>query len=188
MNDKGGFFMRLIIFVFSLFLIVGCNNTNTGQNDDREQSNGTDYLYYETDQEKMERLGSQNASPIKDYLQSNEKGIGKDGTERNIFETDEARKIAQELALRDDVKQTQIATTDEQVVVFVLLNDYQDPNIAKSLEEDIKKITPNKKILVYTDKLHWNRLKDIDSSMRARDIGNDLEKFLEENFNIHIKD
>lgn len=179
--------MRLIsIFVISLF-IVGCQNGQLGRESNDHKPLSTEPIHYEKGEDPNEQLDTHN-SPMKPYLQSDEKGIGKDGTERNIFETDEALEIAQKLSLRDDVKQTQVATTDDQVAVFVLLRDYQNPQIAKSIEQDIRAITPNKEIFVYTDKIHWNRLKDLDSSMRARKIGNDLEKFLEENFNIEIKD
>lgn len=175
--------MRSFILVIAItILFMGCS---PGANEKSKQKSDdfADRVHDKTN----DRTQQENYDPIK-YIQSDEKGIAKDGTKHNIFETDEARAIAQELSARKDVKQTQVATNDEQVAVFVLLHDYQDPDIAKSLEKDIHKISPNKEIFVYTDKVHWNRLKDLDSTIKARQIGDNLEQFLEKYFNLDIKD
>lgn len=164
-------------------LLAGCQGKETIQHEDDPKN----LVYYETEDEKHIRLGN-DKDPMKKYLQSDEKGIGEGGTEQNIFKTDEALIVAQRLSKREEVRQAQVASSPTQIVVFVLLRDYQNPNIAKTLEEEIRMLSPHKDIYIYTDQRHYNRVEDLKSSMKARQIGNDLQRFFEEQFNIDIKD
>jgi len=174
--------LRFIIICLGIILI-GCQGKETIQQEDDTRN----LLYYETGDEKQVRLGN-DKDPMKKYLQSDEKGIGEGGTEQNIFKTDEALIVAQRLSEREEVRQAQVASSPTQIVAFVLLRDYQNPNIANALEEEVRKVSPHKDIYIYTDQLHYNRVEDLKSSMKARQIGNDLQRFFEEQFNIDIKD
>lgn len=178
--------MRVILLIVFAIILSACQMNDEGRKDSNKQFQ-TERIHHDPEQTNDENRDVKD-SPMKQYLQSDEKGIGKGGTQRKLFQSDESLKITQILSERDDVKQAQVATTDNEVAAFVLLRDYQNPDIAESLEADVEKIAPQKDIFIYTDKTHWNRLKDLDSSIRARDIGNDLEKFLEEHLNIEIKD
>lgn len=174
---------RLLIVLPLIFVPIGCQTKESLE----EENNSPRLVHYESDEERNLRLGNRDNS-IRKYFESDEKGIGEYGTERNIFKTDEALEVSQALAKREDVRQAQVATSPTQIVAFVILKDFQNPNVAKSIEEEIQNISPHKDIYIYTDQLHYNRVEDLKSSMRARQIGDDLERFFEEFLNIKIKD
>ena len=166
-----------------ILLLIGCNNTNDSKGDNN--TIGTNDRPSDTEENSV--LDPSN-KPIIEYIESDEKGIGERGTERNFFESDEALAIAQALSSRTDVRHAHVATSDTQVVAFVLLKDYQNHHIAEDLEEEVRKISPDKDIYIYTDKVHYNRVEDLKSSMRARQIGNNIERFIERYFNVEIED
>lgn len=172
--------MRLIIYIFMLFLLIGCNQAET----ESQEPISPDQVRYD---KEIERDDSNN-HPLRQYTESEEKGISEYGTKREIFRTDEALRVTQLLSERDDVRHAHVATSDTQVVAFVLLKDYEDHHIAKTLEEEVKTIVPDKDIYIYTDKNHYNRIEDLKSSMKPRQIGKDLQRFFEKYLNLDIKD
>lgn len=174
---------RLLVITLLLVVPIACKSQQATE----EENTSPKLIHYESEQERNLRLGNKDNN-IRKYIESDEIGIGEHGTERDIFKTEEALEVAQALAKRKEVRHAQVATSTTQIVAFVLLKDFQNPNIAKSLEEEIARINPQKDIYIYTDQLHYNRVEDLKSSMKARQIGNDLQRFFEEQFNIDIKD
>lgn len=173
----------MIMVIAISLLTIGCQNKTK----DQKTEESIDYIFYETEEEKQIREGK-DENRIRQYLQSDEKGIGEDGTKRNIFKTDEALYVTQILSERKDVRHAHAASSPTQIVVFVNLKDYQDPHIAKRLEEEVRKVSPHKDIYVYTDQIDYNRMEDLKSSMKARQTGNNIQRFLEEQLNLDIKD
>lgn len=160
---------------------------NSQEGQESQENLNTQPINYETKKEQNGRLGV-NKKPNKDYYQSNEKGIATDGKENNVFVTKEAREISQLLAKREYINQIQVATMDERVVVSVTLNDYTLSNAAGMIKRDVEKVVPNKEIIVYTDELHWNRMKDVNASLKQREIGENVEEYLEKHLNINVED
>lgn len=181
-RKKGGFILRGIIFLILLLLVTGCNEEAR----EIKKESTTQFVRYETEEKRNPREEDLDNS-LKKYTQSEERGISKDGTKHEIFKTEESMEITQLLSRREDVRHAHVATSRTQVVAFVLLRDFQNPHIAKDLEEEIRTITPEKDIFIYTDKKHYNRIEDLKSSMGARQIGDNLQQFFEENLNIRIK-
>lgn len=131
-----------------------------------------------------------NYYPDKDYLQSDEKGVGQGGIENNFYENDEAREISQYLAKKEDVMQYYVAPFDDRVVITV---EFRDPhedieNRGKELQDDISQLTPDKDVIVYTDEYSWNQMNQIKAGNAQREAGESAEEFIERMFNVDIKD
>lgn len=175
--------MRTFLLVFGIvsILLTGCtNNEQLGSERDVDPKP----IRIST---KDNRQVVIDKNPSKDYIQSDEEGIGQYGSERNIFESVESRQISQQLARRDEVIQSRVAVTPNRVIVFASLNDYPN-DIEKQIEDDVKKYVQDKQIIVFTDEAQWERMRHLESSLKAEEIGEDMEQYLERYFNIDIKD
>src|SRR5699024_10530756 len=126
-------------------------------------------------------------SPNKKYYQSDEKGIGTDGDEENIFATKETREITQLLAKREDIRDSQVVSLRDRVVLVLMTDTNKVTNdMVQTITNEVEKITPTKQVLIYTDEYHWNRMKDLDAGLKQRKIGESAEEFIEKYFNINI--
>lgn len=174
--------MRILLFIMaSIIVMTGCmNNEQLGSQHELDP--------------KPVRLSTEDnreividRRPSDDYIESDEEGVGQYGSERNIFNSREERQISQQLAKRKEIMQSRVAITPNRVVVFASLSEYPN-DITKSIEEDVKRFVPDRDVVVFTDEAQWERMKHLDASLKQREIGEDLEEFLEEYFNIDIKD
>src|SRR5690625_6338136 len=75
----------------------------------------------------------------------------------DIFTTKESAEIADHLTKRNDVIQAQVATTEDRVIVGVMLNKHdkqqtdKDQKKIAEIEKTVQKLEPDKEIIVYTD-------------------------------------
>lgn len=173
------------MFVLLLSMCTACTNNNNAEQN--QQEDNVQQIHYESKKEENERLGI-NDYTDKDYYQSDEEGIAHDGNERNIFHSKESLLVAQKLGKRPDIKQYQVAVYENYVIVFTILNDYVNDDIAESIEQDVKEVLPSKEVAVYTDEYHWNKMRHMQAGFKQREIADDIEHYLEENFNLNIKD
>lgn len=173
--------MRTILLIISIVLLTACmNNEELGSQRDIDP--------------KPERISTIDNKqividkhPSDDYIKSDEEGIGQYGTERNIFNSREERQISQQLAKRKEIMQSRVAITPNRVVVFAQLSEYPN-DIVKEIEKDVERFVTDKQIVVFTDEAQWGRMKHLDAGLEQREVGEDLEQFLERYFNIEIKD
>src|SRR5699024_6517275 len=112
----------------------------------------------------------------------------------DIFTTKESAEIADHLTKRNDVIQAQVATTEERVIVGVMLNKHdkqqtdKDQKKIAEIEKSVQKLEPYKEIIVNTDDAHWNQLKDLNSSLKQLNASENVEKYIEKFLNIDVKD
>lgn len=177
---------KIIWIAGMVFVAVGCTNEN---NDTSTESDVDDskLIRYETKEEQNERLGI-NDYGTKDYYQSDEEGITPDGNERILFDNKESLLIAQKLEKRPDIKQAQVATVDDNIIVFVTLKDYTNDNITNNIKSVVQEIVPNKEIIIFTDDIHWNRMRNLQAGLKQKEIGENVEQYLEQHFDIQLKD
>ena len=164
-----------------MLFTIGCTNMNTDEKNETGSNNETTHpINYETKEQEQNRLGvnKQNTNENDYYKGDNPERInsGKDGNHNtDIFTTDEAKKISEQLSKRKDIKQTQVATTEKSVIVGIMLNEQSkqidNQNIVNDIEKEVSKLSPNKEIVVYTDNIHWNQMKNLDSTIRNKDNG-----------------
>lgn len=170
----------ILIFTATVMLTGCMNNNDLGSKQD------TDLKPVRLSTQDNEQVVIEK-NPSKDYIQSNEEGVGQHGTEREIFNSRESRQISQQLAKRKEISQSRVAVTPNRVLVFASLNEYPN-DITKQIEKDVEPFVRDKQIVVFTDEAQWERMQHLDSSLRQREIGEDIEQFLERYFNIDIKD
>lgn len=176
--------MRIIFtcLISMIILLTGCmNNEELGSQ--REIDPKPERI--STGEENKQIVIDKN--PNKDYYRSDEEGIAQYGSERNIFDSREERQISQELAKRKEVNQTRVAITPNRVIIFASLNDYPN-DIEKKIQDDASRFVRDKQIIVFTDKVQWERMKHLESSIDQQEMGENAEEFLERYFNIDIKD
>jgi hypothetical protein len=158
----------IIMFGFITAIMVGCSNNNTNgdaQNNDNDVN--TESIHYETNQEQANRLGTNDESTGEKggRIQSDQSGTnasnGHSGNYQDIFTNEETDKIYSRLIKLKEIKQAQVATTDDRIVVAVMLNRHAGKNIGDKIENETRKVVPNKEVYVYTDDVHWNDVKNL---------------------------
>lgn len=181
---------KMIVLKLAILMLFlsGCTSMNAREtNDNKIGKINSQNVKYESERQQREQLEVVE-DPTKDYYQSDEEGIGTGGNERNFYPTVDTREIAQLLAKRKDVQNSQVASFTDGVVVVLQLNNYSNPNVANELEREIAQIVPNKKVIIYTDDISWNRMKKLDSGLQQRKMGENVENWVEKYFNVDMKD
>ncbi|AIF45384.1 YhcN/YlaJ family sporulation lipoprotein [Virgibacillus sp. SK37] len=179
----------LIPGVALLALTIGCTNDNEESVENKANPN-TQPMHYETDQEQKERLnydepsiGEQGGYPQSEQQQVNDADY-KSGYS-DAFTNEEAMLLSQELQNKKDIIQAQVAVTDKRIIVGVMQREHTDHLAVNKIESTIREILPNtkKEIIVYTDDIHWDRMKNLDARLKAKNRGDDLEKTVEDFLN-----
>lgn len=172
--------------IFSLIMmlsvvLVACNANTSEQNaEDDQQGNNVQPIRYNTD-ERGNNLdyGQQGGYPQSELDELHDDGVSERTKDKYV--TEEGMKVSEHLQERKDIKQAQVAVTEDRVVVAVTLNEYLEHHeIAEDIRKDVKQFIPDKTVVVYTDDYYWKRMRNLN----ARDLGNDIEQFLENFFNL----
>jgi len=193
--------MRMKIIVTLVILAVfavGCTNENSdGKRETTQENSNTHPINYEPKKEQQDRLEDRVNPPSKQKHQQNQKRYHADQSgndNMDIFTTKESAEIADHLTKRNDVIQAQVATTEDRVIVGVMLNKHdkqqtdKDQKKIAEIEKSVQKLEPHKEIIVYTDDAHWNQLKDLNSSLKQSNAGENVEKYIEKFLNVDVKD
>ncbi|WP_368652191.1 hypothetical protein AB4Y30_10530 [Ornithinibacillus sp. 4-3] len=147
----------IIMFLCVLFLITGCTSLNARKSEEMNigqlESDDSSPHYQRTEREKREV----DENPTKDYYQSDEEGIGKDGNERNFFAEKDSLLITQFLAQKKEVKDVQVDSYENMLVVYLQLrHDLSQEEIDK-IGNEIVAFAPDKEVVLYTDEQTWSR-------------------------------
>ncbi|MEW9675883.1 YhcN/YlaJ family sporulation lipoprotein [Lentibacillus sp. L22] len=155
----------------SLLLLFGCSNTNTDNNGTAQNDNPkTQSINYETNHERNDRLGinDQSIGDRGGYPQNDQSGTnasnGHKGKYSDNYVNEKSDQIYQRLINYREIKQAQVAIADDKVIVALMLNDYNDQNVRDLVVNEVKKVEPDKEVVIYTDDIHWNRVQN----MKAR--------------------
>ncbi|WP_226037023.1 YhcN/YlaJ family sporulation lipoprotein [Aquibacillus saliphilus] len=179
---KSSFFLLLFCF------IVGCNNQNE-EALDRDKSIDDNYhpLAYNTKSEEEKRIrehhnakdnqGKNQENIEEQYLNGFQKDMNNPrGTEDSYtksFYNQDSETISKEINELDEVRLTQTIVTDEQIIISAMLKqEYYDVNlesIAEKIRSKAEQTIPNKKVVVYTDAIYWNKMRDLNSRMKSED-------------------
>ncbi|WP_099158639.1 YhcN/YlaJ family sporulation lipoprotein [Virgibacillus ndiopensis] len=168
--------------------LFGCANTNQDENA-QDNNVETQPLHYETNEEQKDRQGVKKESVGEKggYKQSDQKGTN--ASERNsgnytdIFTNEETKEIYRHVTGLKEVKNAQIASTEEKVIVAVMLNEHSNHNVQAVIEQEVKKFAPDKTIVVYTDDIYWDRMSNLKSRLKAGNGGNEFQEQMEKFFN-----
>lgn len=159
----------------SLLVLFGCSNTNeTGQNTGKDNDD-TQPIHYETDKEQQERqnlrpetIGDRGGYPQSDRRDTNA-SEGKHEDFSDPYVNKETGEIYDRITRFREIKQAQISTTDDKVVVALMLNDYNEENVRDKIVDEVQKVEPNKEVVIYTDDIHWNKMRNSRSRMKKPD-------------------
>lgn len=162
------FYMRQIMILLLVISCVACSPQNSNQKENVVKNN-TQSIHFETKEQQKERLGAREKSIGEQggYPQSHRNyNKGPDtGLYTDIFTNDESARLEEHLRTFKEVKQAQVASTEERIVIGILLSNrfQEDPNIATDIKRSVEEIVPNKTIIVYTDHIHWDRMRELRS-------------------------
>src|SRR5690625_1979386 len=168
--------------------------TNNGEEEaNMDNDNVTQPIHYETEREQKDRLNvrEQTIGERGGYPQSKQENINDqdyEGGYSDIYTTDRTEEIAEYLQKKQEIVQAQVAETDDRIVIAVMLPERTrcDVDAGRLIEEEVRNILPgtNKQIIVYTDDVYWDRMKNLDGRWKARQTGEELGEMLEDFFNM----
>lgn len=169
--------MRLIILACLVIIFNGCqpqetSDDATSNNEPLSQKNEIerkpDYTGYEISKKRLQEFKKPKIQTVKDE-----------------YSTKRSQQIAQHLNEMDEINRSQVVETEDKIIAGVILNLHADKQLADVIEMEIRKFANDEKeIVVYTDYTYWYRRIDNDASAGATEIGEDLESFFDQFFNI----
>lgn len=140
----------------------------TYENEEGKNKGPTNFDGYEKSKQRRERLQDDSNQPITDQ-----------------YTNAETNRIAEHLMTLDEINRAQVVSTDDRIVVGVILNLHDDQHIGNMIEEEVRElITDDRDIVVYTDEKYWYQRRNLDAKGRATQIGEDLEDILDNFFNL----
>ncbi|WP_339228268.1 YhcN/YlaJ family sporulation lipoprotein [Oceanobacillus sp. FSL K6-2867] len=174
--------------IFLVVLLTGCN---AGQETSEEQkSDMVQPIHFEPETDENNRYKSRQPSIGErgGYPQSKQEAANKSDFAHysDSFTNEESARITEELSKQKDIIQAQAASTEDRIVVSVILREHFNHDISHNIKEEVRKIVPNtdKQIIVYTDDIEWDRMKNLDARLQAKNNGDDLEAFIKELFQL----
>lgn len=177
--------------ILLLIFIVACNGNESEQETTNQSTNNRSIQPIHYDEKNSDRYDAKEPSIGEQggYEQSEQNDVNKSdfNAYTDPFTNEESIRISEELQKQKDIIQAQVASTDDRIVVAVMLREHDNHDITQQIEENIKKIVPNtgKQIIVYTDDVHWDRMKNLGSRGKAKSIGDDVEGHMEELFQLN---
>lgn len=166
-----------MMLILLIAILTACTNTREDAEDSNEEVE-TQPIHYESEGERKDRLNIQD-NPKKE-------GIPKQEKQKNYsdaFTNEESVMLSETLEKRKDINKAQVASTEDRIIVAVMLSDHPDRNITNKIKTDIKKIVPDKQIVIYTDDTHWERMKNLDAGLKSKGVGTDMEDRINYFFN-----
>ncbi|MHA6252133.1 YhcN/YlaJ family sporulation lipoprotein [Oceanobacillus sp. CAU 1775] len=171
---------KKIIIMIALFLLVGCGNDITlkNTNDDlnrphpqqlRNQWFLKEELDYYEEYVDVRRIQTEKLSDndMEHYT--------------DPYTTEESQRIAKELMKNRDIVMTEVRVIDDQVFVALRLRDNvfgrnHDMNVVPEIEEQVQEMIndENKRVIVFSDHSHWQRLKEHHAKPQIDSIFNDF--------------
>ncbi|WP_373892921.1 YhcN/YlaJ family sporulation lipoprotein [Virgibacillus natechei] len=168
-------------------LLVACTNTGTDDTQDSNE-NSTQPIHYETEGEQKDRLNTrdQTIGEQGGYPQSDQDGANASdyrGGYSDEFTNEESEKLSRQLKDRKDIVQAQVTSTDDRVIVAVILKEkFTDHDIKDSIESEVRGAIPDKEVVVYTDEAYWEQMKDMDARRGSDNKNYNVEDYIKDFF------
>lgn len=172
--------VKLLLGLVTLLLTTGCgNDTEEGKS---ETNNSYQPINYETPEEQTKRstkdktIGELGGYPQSDqeYVNEGDKNINSKNEDR--YTNEKTMLISEYLAERKEIVQAQVSETDDRIIVAVITPDNEYfPKLNDVIEKEVKRVVPDKQVVVYTQAIWWDRMRNLNSSP------NDLDEKLNQN-------
>jgi hypothetical protein len=176
---------KLLVVLTSILFLVACGNeTEEGTKKLNNDNNTVQPINYETEEEEKERTGNQDRSigELGGYPQSEQEYVNEG--DRNLSAKNEDRytnertmQISDYLSERKEIVQAQVSETEDRIIVAVQTGNKYYPDLKQTIEEEVKQIVSDKEIVVYTESIWWDRMRNQNSSPNLMDAE------MEENIN-----
>ncbi|MGJ9457087.1 YhcN/YlaJ family sporulation lipoprotein [Oceanobacillus sp. CF4.6] len=179
---------NVMLFVLMIFIFAACNgeeqNTSEQSNEESVQP-----MHYDDKNRDIYNVQEPSIGQRGGYPQSEQKGVNSSDFSKysDAFTNEESIRITEELKKRKDIIQAQVASTDDRIIVAVMLREHFDRQIPDDIEENVREIVPqtDKEIIVYTDDIQWDRMKDFDARLQSKNMGEGMENVIEDLFQIN---
>ncbi|WP_249870983.1 YhcN/YlaJ family sporulation lipoprotein [Oceanobacillus saliphilus] len=179
------------LFFIALILLIGACDGAENASEQNNVGNDGSIQPIRFDEKNVDIYDSPGPSigEMGGYEQSEQRGVNTADFSKysDVFTNEESIRISEELAKQKDIIQAQVASTEDRIIVAVMLREHFDHHVAHKIEDEVRKIVPDsdKQIIVYTDDIQWDRMKNIDARLGARETGYELGNILEEFFQIN---
>ncbi len=179
---------KSICFILLFMLLIGCNAEN--ETSEQRKDDVVQPIHFEPKTDANNRYESKQPSIGErgGYPQSKQEGVNaSDFTHySDAFTNEESARITEELSKQKDIIQAQVASTEDRIVVAVILREHFNHDVTQNIKQEVREIIPNtdKQVIVYTDDIEWDRMKNLDARLRAKNNGDDLETFIEDLFQL----
>lgn len=176
--------VKILCLPFIAVFLVGCagGNDNAADNEDNLNS---EPIHYETEKERNDGHdnGPDSIAEQGGYEQSERHrlNMGDRDAKTDIYTNEFTMSITEQLRQNKNVKQVQVAATDKKVIVGVQVNEYAAKGIKKTIKKEVKKMVPERKVVIYTDRIYWDKMRNEDAE--PDQLNGDVEEFLDEFFN-----
>lgn len=171
-----------VLLSFILFL-TACGMNEESKGTDTTDRN-TQPIHFESNNDQNRSIGERGGYPQSEQLNVNR---GNEINYTDIYANDKTEKLRKQLVKTKDIVQAQVAETDDEIIVAVILSQAYQKDIASQdevedtldrIENKVKEILPNtnKEIIVYTDTMHWHRMKNIDARTKNRENNGEKSK------------
>ncbi|SET82745.1 Sporulation lipoprotein YhcN/YlaJ (Spore_YhcN_YlaJ) [Oceanobacillus limi] len=181
---------KFIIYTASALVLAGCGTQEEGRHANNQQNN-LQPIHYETPDQQGDRLGEDRSIGQRGgYPQSELEGLNAGETNdrtQDRYTNDQTTEISEHLSQLNFVKQAQVTSTDDRIVVAVMLNNHTEQTSldgtdaeVEQIKHEVRRFVQDKTVVVYTDNIYWNRMRNIN----ANQISNEnVNQFLEDFFN-----
>lgn len=179
---------KILTLLATTLFVAGCaDDTEQGMsgttNPDQIQP-----INYETPKEQQERVGQQEKSVgelggypqnEQEFVNEGDKNVNAKNEDR--YTNEKTLQISEYLSERKEIVQAQVAETDDRIIIAVQTENHEYHDLNRIIEEEVRRIEPEKQIVVYTDDNYWERMRNLNS--RQIKLEDDIENSLREFFN-----
>ncbi|MFC2948470.1 YhcN/YlaJ family sporulation lipoprotein [Virgibacillus sediminis] len=176
---------KIILYTIVSYMgfLAGC----TGGDDVNENQNAEGLnnqpIHYDTQgedrqasEEEQESIGEEGPKGYPQKYQDRANSSEYEHGYSDPYTNEDTEEIAENLEELDDVVQAQVEETNDRLIIGLQLKEHTDPDRPDDIEEQVKALVPptDKEIFVFTDKIYWDRMKNLDSRGRSGEDINDL--------------
>ncbi|GAA0601596.1 hypothetical protein GCM10009001_17990 [Virgibacillus siamensis] len=176
--------MKTLSTLLLATILAGCAGI-TDNAADNEDDLSSEPIHYETENERNDRLnnGPDSIAEQGGYEQSDQDrlNMGDRDAQTDLYTNEFTMSISEQLKQNKNIKQAQVTATDKKIVVGVLLNEYAPKGMKQSIKKEVKQMVPERKVVVYTDRIYWDKMRDEDAE--PDQLNGDVEEFIDEFFN-----
>ncbi|NWO13295.1 YhcN/YlaJ family sporulation lipoprotein [Virgibacillus sp.] len=174
-----------IILLSLAFIVLGCTNEEAEYDYQHHEKDNTQPIHYETDKERKDRLNirEETVGEKGGYPQSKQDNINRSDFKSGYadpFTNEESKLIAEALRDHKQISQAQVASTADRILIGVKLNTHVTDDVGEDIKKEVKQLLPqaNKEIIIYTDDAHWEKMKNLEARIEAKDNGKKMEEFI----------